>query len=86
MNERKKRLSTEDQAEKAETIRCLDIVDSIFSFYLDDSDSGFTHYMREIISKKLRGLPFYFRFIETRTSQIKRQYDVVYATYILPDY
>ena len=44
---------------------------------------SFTPYMREIISKELRGLPLYFRFSETTTSQIKKQYDA-YATYVFP--
>ena len=35
--------------------------------------------MRKIILKELRGLPFSFRFDETTTFRIKKQYDA-YAT------
>ena len=41
---------------------------------------GVAPFMRSVILNELKGLPFSFRFDETTTSQVKKQYDA-YATY-----
>ena len=41
---------------------------------------GIAPYLQKIILNELKELPFSFRFDETTTSQVKKQYGV-YATY-----